>query len=256
MRKIKNPSNGLIQEIISLRNSRKGSLDDYTFNFLLNYGDHCRLVHKLIDQKLEDELFKVAYRQYFVFLISSWETYFRDMFVYVYAKDEVSTKQLIDEIGIDEEVCDNSDIALSELLSKCFNFQNIEDLENAYNAMWEGNFLKDICSHVSSDMGIDGKVASNFSLAEIFPDWHYLLQQSFSIRHNIVHDANYRIEPDIKFIQKVEVIFLLIPQLASYHVANRYNFRRAVMSNGGFEVPYIFSIRDILSDPGDWEIVE
>lgn len=254
MKKIKNPSDKLIREILSLRNSRK-SLDDYTFNFLLNYGDHCRLIHFLltkINKKKDEDIYNAAYRQYFVFLVSSWETFFRDLFVYVYAKDQESIKKLLENINHSEQT-EMQDISSSELLSKCFNFQNLEDIEHAYNAMWGNNFLKTICEKEIKDIGIDGRIAKDFSLNTLFPDWHVLLQQAFSIRHNIVHDANYRIEPDKNFVQKVEVIFLLIPQLASYSIANKYNFKRVVMSNGEYAVPYIFSIKDILSS--DWYIV-
>ena len=250
MKNIKNISEKRKKELLSLRNSRN-SIDGFTFNFLQNFYEHCILIHSIIKLKVEKVVFNVAYRQYLVFLVSCWETFFRDLFVYIYSEDQSSLKKLVDKLGVSQQTHEDLEITMPELLSKRFNFQNIYDLEEAYNFMWDGNFLKDICE-MEKNIGIDGKI-TNFSLKSLFYDWHELLCRAFAIRHNVVHDANYRIDPDIAFIQKVEAIFLLIPQIASINVSIRYGFKITMLSNGEYNFPYIFSVNDILSD--DWEIV-
>ncbi|MFK5912934.1 MAG: HEPN domain-containing protein [Woeseiaceae bacterium] len=256
MRKVRKQSDRLIKELLELRNSRKQSLDDFNFNFLLNFGDHCRLMHSNIGKDKNKEFYEVAYRQYFVFLVSSWETFFRDLFVYIYTRDIKSTEKLLEKMNIPSDYIVQNDVTLVELLSKSFNFQSIDDLESAYDSMWKENFLVSICETNLSTIGVNGKVSRDFCISSLFPDWHTVILKIFSIRHKIVHDSNYRIEPEPKFMQKAEVVFLLIPQLVTYLVAQRYQLKHTVMSDGKVSVPYIFSIDDVLSDPADWKVVK
>ncbi|WP_155118982.1 hypothetical protein [Leptospira santarosai] len=127
------------------------------------------------------------------------------------------------------------------------------DLENAFNNLWGSNFLEYVCETQIDCCGLNGKLTKEFSIVSLMPDWHKLIEKSFDIRHKVVHDANYRVEIEIHFIQKVEVIFLFIPQLVTYFLAQRFDLKHTVFSNGEFAVPYLFSVQEILSD--DWVVV-
>jgi len=181
-----------------------------------------------------NNLFNIAFRQYSVFLVSCWETFFRDLFVYVNTRDSNSIENLIDKMKVDESLLDLSIITLPELLSKSFNFQNINDLESAYNSLWGSNFLESVCDTKAEPCGLNGKLVSGFSVGSLFEDWHSVITKTFSIRHKVVHDASYRPEINISFIQRAEAIFLLIPQLATYFVAERFDFKRVALSDGEF----------------------
>lgn len=252
MIKVRRQTDKIVDELLSLRDSRK-SIDDFYFAFLTNFSDNSRLMHVFV-AKDRNELFDVAFRQYLVFLVSCWETFFRDLFVYVNTKDSVSVEKLIDQMKVRESTLDLSKITLPELLSKSFNFQNINDLESAYDSFWGSNFLESVCETKTEVCGLNGRVVSGFSISLSFEDWHSTILKVFNIRHKVVHDASYRPEIDVPFMQQAEVIFLLIPQLATHFVAERFGIKRVALSNGEFSVPYIFLVNDVISD--DWEIVE
>ncbi len=200
------------------------------------------------------ELLKIAYRQYYVFLVSCWETFFRDVFVYVHTQDERLTESLLEKMKPAIDTFNDDDISLPELLSKSFNFQNINDLEEAYDEVWGKNFLKHICSTDIGPCGVNGKVSDGFVVDNLFDDWHDDIFKTFSIRHKVVHDANFRPEVDIQFIQKAEAVFLLIPQIATQRIAERFNLKRIAFTKGENCVPYIFTVSEILAN--DWQVVE
>jgi len=114
--------------------------------------------------------------------------------------------------------------------------------------------LESVCETKIETCGLNGKVASGFSISSLFEGWHSTITKVFSVRHKVVHDANNRPEIDVPFMQQAEALFLIIPQLATYFVAEKYSLKQVALSNGEFSVPYIFSVSDVISD--DWKIVE
>ena len=124
-----------------------------------------------------------------------------------------------------ENLLDLPNITLPELLSKSFNFQNLEDLEAAYNSFWGNNFLNNMCENKTDFCVLNGKIAESFSIKSLFPEWESIISKAFNIKHKVVHDANYRPNIDISFIQKAEAILLFIPQLTTYFIAKRFNLK-------------------------------
>lgn len=247
----------MTDELIALRNSRK-SIDVFDTNFITNFAENCLIMHSHLDERTALKTFvKVAYRQYFVFLVSCWETYFRGVFVYIYTRDSTQISNLVQKMRPTKETLNLKDITLPELLCKSFNFQNIEDLELAYSELWGSNFLEYVCNSQTDTCGVNGQITKGFAISSLIPDWRELLIRSFKIRHNVVHDANYRPNFDVTLIQKSEALFLMLPQLVTYFIAKRFKFeqkRLIFISDGKSSVPYIFSIHDVLSD--NWEVVE
>lgn len=254
MRRIRKKKEKLVDELINLRDSRK-SIDDFLFSHQTNFYENCRIMHSFVANDSDNrELLAIAYRQYYVFLVSSWETFFRDLFVYVYTLDEKLLDCLLKNMTPKIHKFDDDDIELPELLSKSFNFQNLNDLEDAFDKLWGSNFLKNICSTDIGPCGINGQVSNGLIMNNIIDDWHDIVIKTFSIRHKVVHDANFRPEVNIKFIQKAEAVFLLIPQVATHFVAEKFSLKRFVLSNGKHSVPYIFTVSEILAN--DWQVVE
>ncbi|EQA5669460.1 HEPN domain-containing protein [Cronobacter malonaticus] len=254
MRKIRKTKPHIIEELKLLRETRK-PFEGFTFTFLKNISEHCNLMHSLILKESDKKaLFKIAYRQYFVSLVSCWETYFRDVFVYVHSRDNVLTNRLLEKMEVDASSYDSSDITLPELLSKSFNFQNLNDLEQAYNGLWGDDFLQKICTLDFAPCGFNGKIATKMIAENLIPNWRIILEKTFRTRHRVVHDANFRPEIDINLIQKAEAIFLLIPQLSSIMITKKLNLNYTLISKNDAKFPYIFSMHDILAN--DWHIIE
>lgn len=252
MKKIRKINGRITEELLSLRESRR-TIGDFSTSFLLNFEENCRLMHSLISNEEKNiRIFKTAYRQYFVFLISCWETYFRDVFVFVHSVDEDRTATLLSKMKTEASIDLNTEINLSELLSKSFNFQNLNDLEEAYNGMWGANFLDYICTTIISPCGVSGRIAQNLSIEGLFTDWRTIIEEAFSIRHKVVHDANFRPEVNIELVQKAEALFLIVPQFATHMISEKFNLQKIVISDGQHVGHYIFNVRDILSD--DWVI--
>jgi len=252
LRRIRKKTDKLVDELVALRDSRM-SIDNFFLSHQINFYENCRLMHSFVTSGSDNnKLLEIAYRQYYVFLVSCWETFFRDVFVYVHTVDERLTESLLAKMKPVIDTFDDDDIALSELLSKSFNFQNINDLEEAYDEVWGTNFLKHICETDIGPCGVNGKVADGFTVNNIFDDWHNDIIKIFEIRHKVVHDANFRPEVDINFIQRAEAVFLLIPQIATQLIAERFNLKRIVFSEGEYCVPYIFTVSEILAN--DWQV--
>ena len=252
MKKIRKITDKLREELMLLRCTRK-SIDDFSMSFLTNFSQNSRLMHAQI--KKNNNLFEVAYRQYYVFLISCWETFFRDLFVYIHTDNQERTDDLFIRMqGNIEKINVGDDITLAEILSKSFNFQNLDDLEKAYNGLWESDFLNYICNTSVGYCGFSGKISNGFKLYDLFSDWQDIIEETFSIRHRIVHDANFRPKIDINLIQKSEAIFLLIPQIATHFIAQKFDFKRVMLSSEMQDVPYIFNMQDIFAS--DWHIVK
>jgi len=101
LKKVRRQTDKIVDELVSLRASRK-SIDDFNFSFLTNFSDNSRLMHVFVGED-RDKLFDIAFRQYLVFLVSCWETFFRDLFVvYVNTRDSNSIEKLVDNMKVNE----------------------------------------------------------------------------------------------------------------------------------------------------------
>lgn len=94
-------------------------------NFLQNIYDNSILMHSIIaNENNTKTLVTIESRQYSVFLVSCWETFFRDIFVYVYSIDKKSLSKLVNKFKPFKKNDSRNEIELAELLSESFNFQN------------------------------------------------------------------------------------------------------------------------------------
>jgi hypothetical protein len=253
MKKVRKITPRLVDELIELRNSRE-SIDEFIYSFLKNFSENCKLMHSYLKPQVPKEFIYIAYRQYFVFLISCWETFFRDIFVYVYSTNESLMEKLLQKISDTDESSEYQDIPLSELLTKSFNFQNMGDLELALSDIFDKSFLEYICQTQTDTCGLNGNFTHDFSIDSLCSEWREIIEKTFNIRHKVVHDASFRPEYNVEFVQKSETIFLMIPQIATYFLAKRFNLKSIVLSNEQYSAPYLFSIKDILAE--DYYIVK
>lgn len=241
----------LRDELLALKNSR-GTIDDLCFNYLNNFSENAKLMH--FSLKGSSSVKSVAYRQYFVFLVSSLETFFRDTFIYVHSIDSELLDKLLEKFKNTEKLHNSEELSSIEVLSKSFNFQNVNDLEFAFDQLWGGSFLDAICNTAINPCGFNGKVFQSVCVKNMIPAWKDIFNEVFSIRHKVVHNANYRPDNNMELAQKAESVFLLIPQIATCVLAKRYKLKSVFLKCNGNDYPYIFSIHDILAE--DWVVVE
>jgi len=244
----------LKNEIEELRKSRK-SIDEYYFNFLSNFYDISKFVHLQIDKRIPKNMFAVAYRQYISFLISTWGTFFRDTFVFLCSKETNIENKFIKELNIKKTKINGlSRREIIELISKCYNFQNLQDINSAFSIILQEDFLVNMSEYKIPYGGISGKIAKDIQLKNLDKKWKDNLEKTFDIRHKIIHDANFRPKIDIKFIQNAEVLFLLIPQIFSIEISLKYSLKHIhLQTKDGQHGPAIFTVKDILSE--DWEVL-
>ena len=105
-----------------------------------------KLRAELLALKGTQAINSVVYRQYFVFLVSSLETFFRDIFIYIHSVDAELMDKLIEKFKITERLPNSEELTSIEVLSKSFNFQNLNDLESAFDQVWGGRFLYTVIS--------------------------------------------------------------------------------------------------------------
>jgi hypothetical protein len=252
----------LNQQIIELQNSRN-NIEDYSFNFLNNIYRHAALIHKLIEIRLETDLLEVATSQYLISLVSCWETFFRDTFVFIASKDTNFRKEIINLVGVKQEVVDSleRDNLIAGFLSKSFNFQNFEDIESSFSPIFDKQMFTTIGNHIFLRLGLNGQLATNFCYEAISPNYIELIKQVYEVRHNITHDANYPTNLEIDLIQKTEASFVVFPQLFTIWMSDKMHLPLTTDDNKDQDsvkqsqvvAPYIFTINDILRT--DWVVV-
>ena len=239
----------LMQELKELRETRK-SIDDFVSNYLINFERNAKLMHFVLKNPSTPKSIKnTAHQQYLIALVSSLETFLRDIFVYINSVDQdffFKKNNKIDLPNID-------DISLAEFISKSFNFQNLEKISAAFQELWDEDFLKRICTSEISPCGLNGEIYQALSIAGIFPNWAEILKTIIENRHRAVHDANYRNTVSVKITQQAESLFLLIPQVGTHLIADKYNLPTMTLSmNNSDKFRYLFSIHDLLAE--DWHV--
>ncbi len=252
----------LIKQMLELRHSRN-NIEHYNFNFLINISRYAALIHRIIEIRLEEELFKVAVSQYLVCLVSCWETFFRDTFLFITSNDEDFRKKISSLVGIKSDALDEN--LYNELLSKYFNFQNFDDIESSFSPIFVGNMFFTITNYVFPHLGINGQIAGDFCYESVFPNSLDSVKQVYEERHKIVHDANYRHILHNKFVQQIEATFIIFPQIFTIWMSEKYNLplmattinvqnsNNNLVEQTEISVPYLFTIKEMLST--DLEIV-
>lgn len=251
MTKTRKVTSNLQRQISELRKSRN-KIEEFEYNFFFNFCENSKFIHYQIRSEIPNSLFWVGYRQYFVFLVSSIETFFRDLFVYLSSKDKSVLNKIVRETGIkNSEIAKlHSDEEIAELLSQCFNFQNFDDIGVAFSKILGTEFWDFIANHEIKNCVIGNK-KGNFKLSNLFPNWKKTFNESLEIRHKVIHDANFRPSQNTSLIREAEGVFLIIPQIISRYFADKFNLKCLEINIGRQSFPYMLNVHDILAE--DWE---
>lgn len=260
----------LINELFELRDSRN-EIESFTNNFLINFSYRHYFMSSLLedykDKKLENKtVLEVASSYYLSSLVTCWETYFRDVFVLVCDIDnkiQEKIKSILDEKQISLEEIKKQNISISEFMSKQYNFQDLKQITNALNFLFDMDF-NNIADYVYTE----------FEKVHLFRNINFLiywykdketfkknvnetLNEIFRIRHRVTHDANYRFKIDSEFMTKADDCILMIPQYISGLICEKYNLDRlrarieednmiTISKEKEDEyVPYIVTIKDL-----------
>lgn len=252
----------IVNEIIELRDSRE-DVHNFMTNFLQNVGLRYDFIHHLLKEyKTKKQVSNLNIKISSV--VTCWETFLKDAVVFIVDTDEkvkANIKSFFIEKGVTEDELQEHGVSLGELTSKQFNFQNLLDATEAFNFLYNDN-KSSITEYIYSTMSGELIFSSpNFILywmqqkEDVSKHLEETLLEVFSIRHKVVHDANYIFEIDPEFMTKAEDCFILFPHFISIWLSEKYRQKRSVINRESNhlrltekpnkdEVSFVFSRQD------------
>lgn len=263
-------------EIKEYRETRNDNLDNdfmvtITSNLLNNLGDRINFIHNQLEQyksekKELDKDLRVATGLYVCSLITCWETFFRDLFVFIANYDSSIKERLTAEHNSEIPL----DLTIGEYQARKYNFQNLIQTREAFDYIFQRK-SEELSDYFSNEV-FNGLLFIEYAM--IFKWIHEgnlktkideTLHSAFKIRHRVTHDANYLINFDPVLLSEIECVFQMIPQFFISHFAMKYSQKRIVFNKVGEyiritdnptedEIPYIFNIKDFMAN--DWAVVE
>jgi hypothetical protein len=252
-------------------NTENDFLLTITGNLLENLGYRINIFHEKLDhyrsKKIEiDNKIKISLGQYICSLITCWETFFRDLFIFIINQDSTINHRL--KLEINDEI--PMGLTLGEFCARKYNFQNLNQTREAFDYLFDNKTIE-LSDYFSNEV-FNGLL---FLEDSILFDWieeevlktklDETLHTAFRIRHRVTHDANYLLDVDFSLLAKIECVFQSIPQFFAAHIAKRYSQRSFVFNKIQMciritdnptqdEVPFIFSVKDFTAN--DWHILE
>ncbi|NOU60810.1 hypothetical protein [Marinifilum caeruleilacunae] len=264
-----------ILEIKNYRETRNSdSSDDFmltiSMNLIRNLGDRNNFIHKELDYYKEnnkklDKNLKIVTGLYVCSLITCWETFFRDLFIFLCDSDEAINDKLNESLKGEIPL----DLTIGEFLARKYNFQNLNQTKEAFDSIFQRDTTT-LTEYFTSEV-FEGVLHKDYSL--IFKWIHdgvfkenvdRVLEKGFEIRHKVTHDANYLIDFDSKLLAEIECVFQIIPQFFISSFAAKYSQNRLVFNIKEKyiritdnpmkdEKNYAFNVKDFMAE--DYEIV-
>jgi len=263
-------------ELKEYRESRNETNDNdfmliITMNLISNLGDRSNFIHQQLNeyknQKKElDKNLKIITGLYICSLITCWETFFRDLFIFL-CNTDVEIKNRLDS-KLTEEI--PLDLTIGEYYARKFNFQNLRQNREAFDYIFQRKTIH-ITDYFTQDV-FNGILHEDYALIfkwiskGIFKEKvNSILDKGFNIRHRVTHDANYLIDFDSKLLSQIECIFQVIPQFFTASFAKKYSQRRLVFNikkryiritdkPTKYEENYAFNPKDFMAN--DYQIAE
>ena len=179
--------------------------------FIDNVGRQVHTMHHVIQTTEDEELLQAAASHFVCGLVSCWETFFRDLFIEVVKERRDLIERFAGETEAETEGL--ADEMAAELISKSYNFQNLQGIDRAFSPIFGAQFLSRVATHVFPAVAFGGEVTQNFSLARGVENWNFWVEYCFDERHRITHDANYLPHHVPAALLRVELVFVLFPQI-------------------------------------------
>ncbi len=264
-----------LKAIEEYRETRNVSLDNdfmlaITSNLLNNLSVRNNFIHLLLrsykkqDKKVDSTL-KIATGLYICSLITCWETFFRDLFIFISNHDDKIKRRLSIEISGTIPL----ELTIGEYLARKYNFQNLNQTHEAFDYIFQ-NKTKELTEYFTNDIFNDAIYIENAIIFKWICEGVFkekvdiILQTAFEIRHRITHDANYIIDFNSKLLSEIECVFQMVPQFFISNIAAKYSQKRVVFNikehylritdnPNEHEKPYAFNVKDFMAD--DYKII-
>lgn len=253
--KNKEISDSYKKQLLDLEFNRN-KIEEYLGNFLLNYSKFASSIHTQIALGGDKETLKIFSFQYLSSIITCWETFFRDIFAFLNSIDPQLKKSTIAKLKLCVSDVDSiaMQVDLHGYLAKSFNFQNIEEIKKAMFPIFNSDIFKEIAKYEFETFFPSLDNSCFFSLEKNFPNYNEVIVEAIDLRHKMIHDANFirTVNLDVEFFQKMETVLLLVPQILSGLLSNKYNLPRFVLNHDGKYYDYLFLINDLICN--DWVI--
>lgn len=259
-----------LKAIKEYRETRNVSLDNdfmlaITSNLLNNLYVRNNFIHLLLhsykgqDKKLDNTL-KIATGLYICSLITCWETFFRDLFIFISNHDDKIQRRL--SIEIFETI--PLDLTIGEYLARKYNFQNLNQTHEAFDYIFQKE-TKGLTEYFTNDIFngaiyIENAIIFKWIDEGVFKEKvDIILQTAFEMCHRITHDANYIIDFNSKLLSEIECVFQMVPQFFISNIAEKYSQKRFVFNiheryvrvtnnPNEYERPYAFNAKDFMAD--------
>lgn len=267
----------LINELIDIKESR-GDILSFSQNYLVNLFERHEFVSNILENYKKKKLkgSKTVYigvGLYLSSLVTCWETFFRDVFVFICNVDtNIKEKVLkfLEEKNISEKELTEKGLSVEDFMSKQFNFQDLNDTCRAFNFLFDEtkekitDYLYEVidktplCFYSPNAILLWMQEKEDLSV-KIFD----VLQEAFEIRHKVSHDANYLFKFRPEQMTFIEDCFFVFPQLFSIFISIKYSHKMIVTVGDNLialtseinenNYPVIFSSRDF---EAKWYIVD
>ncbi len=254
----KNLTEALIIQMQQLKDSRDRAIDKYYLSFIINiyremtFREHVRKITESFNNNRDIYNSSVSYS--IISIISCWETFFRDIFVFIINTDNEVRDKLLESVDIAMSSKIQESGTVADYFSKLYNFQSINDIKEAFNLVLNEKDIFQTIGGVIIPFTKNEEIYK-FSLNHSFPKWFDYVELMFQERHRIVHDANYRTEISLKELEKAENAFLYFPQIYAFWLNGRFNTGANIIATEikEYTIPSLMT-RELMLD-GSWYIL-
>jgi hypothetical protein len=242
-------SSAFIQEL----KANRGEVWSFLMNFLGNFGRSALLMHKVIDTLHTDKVVcQEAMRGYIVAMTSCLETFYRDLYIYVLSQDEASLRRVLPDFRDKATLAEihsllADGLTFSEIVTGKATFQSLSEIETFMSKLFHPAGYLDTLQdyeHICLIPSRDPRVA-HFKLDD---KWRSNLENIFTSRHALVHDANKSFHLSANEMAKIETTALMVPQLTAELVSQKFDGNGTLRIR---ELPVLILVDDMLRD--DWE---
>lgn len=255
-----------IDKLATRQANRKGGENAF-LNLFNNFYNERRFIHVLITQNLSNGWTSTIISHYIVFLVICWETFFRDVFVFLLKQHPSLKNELQRNARVRKAMgrTKASTLDVDEYIADMFNFQNLESLQDAFApALGIHNGLE-LPTEQLTFMNVREKGWLPFDFSSLFPTWNADLDFILQERHRIIHDANHRCTVSSSDIQRIECVLFYYLQLFGIFASDRFqlpwikfnvkvSYLEVVTISNEYYKNILISFNDLLSD--DWEVME
>lgn len=153
------------------------------------------LLFDAINRKFSDvKLLNEAKSQYIIGQVTAFEVYLKDTLRYLMSHKIIDKEKLVEnykkKFSLSElEHIKEKKITIGELIVDSYNFQKLYDIEKAYSLAFNLNFFKALRQFKQYKEPTSGKIIP----IKLDNDFYSKLEKLIKLRHNCVHDVNYRL---------------------------------------------------------------